>query len=150
MMAINCPLEYESVNSRLRTAAMSDVVDWLMVRTPEGLSALSDATRADPKALTASMTGLQSNNLFSAVRSLGVPFLLDYGLNDPVIFPPSQNKADTLPLHVHQVALEGAGHFPMIENPVQFNRLLTDFLALDSGMSPRELQLKEEWRRRVR
>jgi hypothetical protein len=51
---------------------------------------------------------------------------------------------------MHMMNLEGTGHFPMIDNPTQFNRLMTDFLALDSGLSPRELQLKEEWRRRVR
>ena len=50
----------------------------------------------------------------------------------------------------HQITLEGSGHFPMIDETVQFNRLLTDFLALDQGLSPRELQMKEEWRRRVR
>ena len=32
----------------------------------------------------------------------------------------------------------------------KFNRLLIDFLALDSGLSPSELELKEEWKRRVR
>jgi len=37
----------------------------------------------------------------------------------------------------------------MIDETARFNRLLTDFLAIDSGMSPRELQMKEE-RRRVR
>jgi hypothetical protein len=51
---------------------------------------------------------------------------------------------------MHQVNLEGTGHFPMVDNATQFNRLLTDFLALDSGASPRELQMKEEWKRRVR
>ncbi|MDO9301595.1 MAG: alpha/beta hydrolase, partial [Anaerolineales bacterium] len=63
---------------------------------------------------------------------------------------PPQEKTDSFPNHIHQVNLEGTGHFPMIDNPTQFNRLLTDFLALDSGASPRELQLKEEWKRRVR
>jgi len=48
------------------------------------------------------------------------------------------------------VELDASGHFPMIDETGKFNRLLTDFLALDSGVSPRELQLKEEWRRRVR
>ncbi len=38
----------------------------------------------------------------------------------------------------------------MIDEAARFNRLLIDFLALDSGLSPRELELKEEWRRRVR
>jgi hypothetical protein len=51
---------------------------------------------------------------------------------------------------MHQVYLEGAGHFPMLDDAIKFNRLLTDFLALESGLSPRELQLKEEWKRRVR
>jgi hypothetical protein len=46
--------------------------------------------------------------------------------------------------------MENSGHFPMIDETMRFNRLLTDFLALDSGLSPRELQMKEEWRRRVR
>ena len=50
----------------------------------------------------------------------------------------------------HQVELDGSGHFPMIDETSKFNRLLTDFLALDSGTSPRDLQMKEEWRRRVR
>jgi len=38
----------------------------------------------------------------------------------------------------------------MLDEPSQFNRLMTDFLALSSGESPRQLQLKEEWKRRVR
>jgi hypothetical protein len=38
----------------------------------------------------------------------------------------------------------------MMDDAGTFNRLLTDFLALESGLSPRELQLKEEWKRRVR
>jgi pimeloyl-ACP methyl ester carboxylesterase len=151
MMAINCPLEYDSVNARMRTATMSELVDWLAARTPEATSALSDASKADPQAVSASMAGLQgNNNLFAGVRDLGVPCLFVYGPNDPAVTMPSQEKTDAFPNHMHQITLEGAGHFPMVDNPTQFNRLMTDFLALDSGVSPRELQMKEEWKRRVR
>jgi hypothetical protein len=38
----------------------------------------------------------------------------------------------------------------MLDEPSKFNRLLSDFLALGSGEYPRQLQLKEEWKRRVR
>ena len=48
MMAINCPLEYDSVHARMRTANMPELVDWLAARTPEATSALSDASMADP------------------------------------------------------------------------------------------------------
>ena len=150
MMAINCPLEYDSINARMRTAGMTELVDWLAARTPEATSALADASKADPQAVSASMAGLQANNLLAGVRDLGVPCLFVYGPNDPAVTMPTQEKTDTFPNHMHQISLEGAGHFPMIDNPTQFNRLLTDFLALDSGESPRELQMKEEWKRRVR
>jgi hypothetical protein len=51
---------------------------------------------------------------------------------------------------MHQINLQNSGHFPMIDETATFNRLLIDFLALESGLSPRELELKEEWKRRVR
>ncbi len=150
VMAINCPLEYEALNARMRTAPATELVEWLTSRTPEALAALSDASKVDPKAVSASMLGFQANNLFEGVRNLGIPSLFVYGANDPAVTLPTQEKTDALPLHMHQINLEGAGHFPMVDNSTQFNRLLTDFLALDSGVSPRELQLKEEWKRRVR
>jgi pimeloyl-ACP methyl ester carboxylesterase len=151
MMAINCPIDYASINARMRTAPIPDLVDWLATRTPEAIAALSDASKVDLQAVSASIAGLQANsNMFAGIRDLGVPSLFVYGPNDPAISMPSQERTDSFPGHMHQVILEGTGHFPMIDNPTQFNRLLTDFLALDSGASPRELQLKEEWKRRVR
>lgn len=150
MMAINCPMDYDAINARMRTSSMPELVDWLGSRTPESISALADAPKADLQAVTASMAGFQSGNLFSSIRDFGVPSLFVYGPNDPAISMPAPEKTDTLPGHMHQINLEGTGHFPMIENQSQFNRLLTDFLALESGISPRELQLKEEWKRRHR
>lgn len=149
VMAINCPLEYDMLHARMKTDSPSALVDWLSSRTPEALAALSDASKTDPKALAASMESFQANNLFGGVRDLGVPCLFVYGGSNPAVPLPSQEKF-SLPMHMHQIVLEGVGHFPMLDNPQQFNRLLTDFLALDSGISPRELQLKEEWKRRVR
>jgi pimeloyl-ACP methyl ester carboxylesterase len=152
MMAINCPLEYSAVSTRMRTAtAIPELVDWLSARTPEAMSALSDASKVDPQAVSASMAAIQANaNMFANVRDLGVPCLFVYGPNDPAVTMPSQEKIDSFPNHMHYLSLEGTGHFPMLDNSNQFNRMLTDFLALDSGASPREMQLKEEWKRRVR
>jgi len=151
IMAINCPIDYSSINARMRTAAVPELVDWLSTRTPEANAALSDASKVDLQAVSASMAGLQANNnMFAGIRDLGVPCLFVYGSNDPAVTMPPQEKTDSFPNHMHQVNLESAGHFPMIDNPTQFNRLMTDFLALDSGISPRDLQLKEEWKRRMR
>jgi pimeloyl-ACP methyl ester carboxylesterase len=148
MMAVSCPLDYAAVNSRMRTASPAELTDWLSSRTPEATTALVDAAKADPQAITASMVGLQSNNIFTNFRALNIPCLLVYGDKDPGIVTPDEDFS--LSTMTHQVGLENSGHFPMIDESVKFNRLLTDFLALDSGLSPRELQMKEEWRRRVR
>jgi pimeloyl-ACP methyl ester carboxylesterase len=150
IMAVNCPLHPNSLHSRLQTASLNDLVDWLGSRTPEYNTALADALKADPKAIPPSIEGLSTNNFFVTVRQLGIPTLLVYGQNDPLVTMPTFDESMTLPLMIQQIVLEDTGHFPMIDQPVRFNRLLTDFLALDSGMSPHELQLKEEWKRRVR
>lgn len=149
MMVINCPMEYDAINTRMRTAPSAELADWLTGRAAEAMSALTDASKVDPKAVAASVESLQADNLFPSIRNLGVPCLFVYGSNTPAITIPSQDN-NNLPMHMHQINLEGSGHFPMLDNPAQFNRLLTDFLALESGISPKELQLKEEWKRRVR
>lgn len=148
VMAVNCPLSFDAVSSRLRTNSPVELSDWLSNRTPESATALSDAPKADIKAITASLAGFQADNLFGNFRNVNVPCLLVYGEKDPAITIPTYEAATST--FTHQIVLEGSGHFPMIEETIKFNRLLTDFLALDSGISPSELQLKEEWKRRVR
>lgn len=151
IMAVNCPLNYEAINARLKNAATAELIEWLAVpRTPEMTAALADASKADPQAVSVSIAELQANNLFAAIHSHTIPCLLVYGSNDPSLTIPAHENEDSLPLHIHQINLEGTGHFPMLNDATRFNRLLTDFLALDSGISPRELSLKEEWKRRVR
>ena len=148
LMAVSTPLDYAAVHTRLRAAPPSELIDWLANRSSEATAALVDAPKADIQAIAASMVGLQSNNIFTTFRNTNIPCLLVYGDKDPAITTPDEDFS--LSTMTHQIELEGSGHFPMIDETSKFNRLLTDFLALDSGLSPRELQMKEEWRRRVR
>jgi pimeloyl-ACP methyl ester carboxylesterase len=150
MMAVNCPLYYDSINARLRTSSLPDLINWLGSKAPEATTALADASKADPQAITDSIISFQSNGLFGKMRDTQIPCLLVYGQNDPAIPAPPADNSISLPHMMHHVVLESSGHFPMIDETARFNRLLTDFLALDSGVSPRELQLKDEWKRRVR
>ena len=148
IMAVSCPLDYAAVNIRMRTSSPSELVDWLSSRTPEANTALVDASKADPQAISASFVYMQANSIFDSFRSRNIPCLLVYGDRDPSITTPDEEFS--LSTMTHQIELEGSGHFPMLDETIKFNRLLTDFLALESGLSPRELQMKEEWRRRVR
>jgi len=148
VMAINFPLNYEAVNARLRVPNMQDLTDLMSSRSPDAAAALLDAPKSDPQAVSASLAGLQASDLFASIRNLLTPCLFVYGESDPLIAPPQPDRS--LPMHMRQINLENIGHFPMLDNPNQFNRLLTDFLTLPSGASPAELQMKEEWKRRVR
>jgi pimeloyl-ACP methyl ester carboxylesterase len=150
LMAVSSPLDISSVNARLLTAGPGELVDWLSSRTPEALGALADAPKSDQRAVAASINSFQMNGLFGEFRSVQVPCLLVYGQNDPSIRVPQPESALPLGSHIHQINLEDSGHFPMLDESTKFNRLLTDFLALESGLSPSELQLKDEWKRRVR
>jgi len=150
LMAISTPLEATAISPRWLNASLPDLVNWLTTRSPEIREALSDALRADPQALAASLQTTSFPRLFNEMLQRRIPCLLVYGEEDPAIFAPSLEQVVSLPSYVHQIVLEEAAHFPMLEQPARFQRLLLDFLALPSGDSPRELQLKEEWHRRVR
>ncbi len=150
LMVVNCPIDVKAVHNRLRTAPLTDLVDWLSGRTPDAQTALTDAIKADPAAISASMNGIRLEEVFEQVKQQRTPCLLVHGQGDPAVAMPSMEQVMALPHFMHHIVLEGSAHFPMIDETAKFNRLLTDFLALDSGLSPRELQLKEEWKRRVR
>lgn len=150
IIAVSAPLYFDSINTRMRSSSLQDLINWLGSKAPEATAALADASKADAQAITDSISNFQSNDLFTKMRETQIPCLLVYGQNDPAIPAPPVDTTITLPHMMHHFVLESSGHFPMIDEAARFNRLMTDFLALESGASPRELQLKDEWKRRVR
>jgi pimeloyl-ACP methyl ester carboxylesterase len=150
VMAISLPLSDVQVSPRLRTTAPADLAEWLLGRTPLTEPVLTDAPKADQRAISASLIGLSAENLREAANHLPTSCLLVNGQNDPAVLSPDLDMLISLPEFAHAVTFEQSGHFPMLDEGSKFNRLLFDFLSLPSGDSPRQLQLKEEWKRRVR
>ncbi|MCI0520211.1 MAG: alpha/beta hydrolase [Chloroflexi bacterium] len=150
LMAIGLPFDLLAVNPRLRASSPAELADWLLGRSPSTEAAYSDAPRADPQAIAVSLQNLPALNAPELLARLAAPTLLVHGQNDPAVTPPSAERLAELPEQAHAIAFESSGHFPMLDEPSKFNRLLNDFLSLASGETPRHLQLKEEWKRRVR
>lgn len=158
VMLVDCPLDISAVHSRLGTASPADLTDWLLEKNAVMVAqsatitepARIEAPKADPQAILTSLKGLNGDGFKPMLNRMSIPCLLVHGQNDLVITAPDNDRLESLPAHFHQVVLEQSGHFPMLDESARFNRLLTDFLALVSGESPRQLQLKEEWKRRVR
>lgn len=144
------PLGQYAINPRLRSMQINELVDWLLSRVPGTDAARTEAPKTDVKAIVASLDGIQLMNTLESTQSLITPCLLVFGANDPAVQTPTPEILDNLPEQAHYILFEQSGHFPMFDEASKYNRLLADFLALASGESPRDLQLKEEWKRRIR
>lgn len=150
VMAVGYPMDESRVNNRLRSASPVELADWLLEKSTLTEPVLTDAPKTDPQAIALSLSDLSSTEVQGASRNLKTPCLLVNGVNDQAVAPPDLDLMLMLPEQTHAVVFEQSGHFPMLDEGSKFNRLLIDFLSLPSGESPRQLQLKEEWKRRVR
>jgi len=151
ILGVSLPENNQSLNARLSSSPPVELADWLLSRSADSEPARTEAPKADVRAIQLSLSSLQRVDLNALTRNISPPCLLVYGQNDPAITVPAvQDQPSTLPEHMHQIVFESSGHFPMLDESSKFNRLLADFLSLNSGVSPRQLQLKEEWKRRVR
>jgi pimeloyl-ACP methyl ester carboxylesterase len=151
LIAIGLPNAQHPLSPRLSSASPPELAEWLVDRTPAGDAVRQEIHKTDPRAIQASLADLQNLDLPGLARDLATPCLLVYGQNDPLIEGSAvQDLPTDQPELTHQIVFENSGHFPMLDEGLKFNRLVADFLALSSGVSPRQLQLKEEWKRRVR
>jgi len=151
LLAISMPDGSQVIHPRLNTTTPAELADWLLARSPDSSAARAEAPKTDARAIQLSLADLVGADLSTLTQRLETPSLLVHGQNDPAI-PPSVSADPffSYPEHIHQIIFESSGHFPMLDEPSKFNRLLSDFLALASGVTPRQLQLKDEWKRRVR
>jgi pimeloyl-ACP methyl ester carboxylesterase len=150
IMAIGFPLENDRIHTRLGSAPPTDLADWLLDRSPAHEAAKNEVPKADHQALQYSLEDFGQFDLLDISLRMRTPSLWVFGQKDPAIGLPPYEYASAMPDHVHQIVFEDSGHFPMLDQASKFNRLMADFLALSSGESPQNLQLKEEWKRRVR
>lgn len=150
VMLTGFPVSNSAVNPRLRSAPASELTDWLLGKVPGADAARIEAPKSDQGAIRTSLDNLQEFNLLDLSMQLKTACLYVHGQNDPAVEVPSIEQLASLPEMTHQVVFESSGHFPMLDEPSKYNRLLFDFLSLPSGESPRQLQLKEEWKRRIR
>jgi pimeloyl-ACP methyl ester carboxylesterase len=150
VMAISIPHGESMINSRLRSYTPAERTEWLLGKDMSAEAARIEAPKADDRAILASLNRLPDLDLRELSITISIPCLFVHGQSDPAVTPPGFDELLGLPEHTHHILFEQSGHFPMLDESTKFNRLLADFLALSSGMSPRQLQLKEDCKRRVR
>lgn len=150
VMAVSIPHGKGMLHPRLRTSGPTELAEWLLGKEATAEAAKTEASKADPRAVQDSLEALPGLDLHQLTTHSSIPCLFVHGQTDPAVTPPGFEELLGLPEHTHHTLFEGSGHFPMLEESNKFNRLLADFLNLPSGTTPRQLQVKEEWKRRVR
>ncbi|OJX45975.1 MAG: hypothetical protein BGO78_03560 [Chloroflexi bacterium 44-23] len=150
IMAIACPTR----ESQLEENALEkgDQISQKLVKdgleTNENL--LADAKKND---LAAALITFSHETFIESAQSFEIPVtesLFVYGRQDPFVKCPKAEDFENLTDRQHLLVFEQSGHFPFLEESSKFNRLLGEFLTLTPGTELRDLQLKEEWKRRIR
>ncbi len=106
-----------------------------------------DTDKLDQAAVEQSMDSMESLDLRDALTQFYTHALVVYGEKDEFIDPAQADifadKAATAQVFI----LDNCRHFPFLDEPSKFHRLLKDFLASELGQV---LAVKEEWKRRYK
>ncbi|MBN1231163.1 MAG: alpha/beta hydrolase [Anaerolineales bacterium] len=151
VMTIGFPLKQGDINPRLETDSSDVLMDWLLSQSPDFSPVRSEVQKLDLKSIRTSYKESLDLDLASISHLEDtISHLMVCGQSDPLVMPFKEETTIRYPGTTQMMVFQQAGHYPMIDQKNQFNRLLIDFLALDPGVTPRVLQFKEEWIRRVR
>jgi pimeloyl-ACP methyl ester carboxylesterase len=154
LVAVSMLLQAQGVDERLLGLAyhplLAKFANWRQpLHYPEVQAELEKADRA---AVQESLRSITPDKLSDQMQSLSerpqLRFLLIYGGKDHLVDPTPARQMNGHRPNVRAIGLAEATHFPMLDEPTKFQRLLKDFLELEDDLSA--LSIKEEWHRRMR
>jgi len=150
LMVVSFPMGTQSANPRLQTLSPADSADWLLGGNQPNTESREDAKKTDPQAITTALDQYNEVNWHQLINRVPVSSIWIHGEHDQAISKPTSEQLNYLPEEAQFLKFSGSGHYPMLDEPSKFNRLLTDFMRLSPGEDPRQLEIKPIWKRRVR
>lgn len=150
MMVVSFPMGIQNADSRLGSQAPIDSAIWLFGNDAMYLNSREDAKKADLVAISKSLDEFREVDWRQLINRLSIPSLWVYGKNDQAVGYPGDEQFKLLPGRSNFYLFEHSGHYPMLDEPGKFNRLLTDFINLPPGDDPSLVEIKETWKRKVR
>ena len=150
LMVVSFPMGIQSTNSRLQTLSPAASADWLLGGNPPYNESREDAKKTDHQAITTALEQYKDVNWRQLINRVPVASLWIHGNHDQAISNPTNEQLTHLPEFAQFLNFSESGHYPMLDEPSNFNRLLTDFIHISPGEDPRNLEIKSIWKRRVR
>lgn len=151
VLAVGLPITPDGINRKLLTAGPNDALArqfWHRQRPyPEVEMGLGQTAK---NAIALTIQSVARLNLRDTLDEVDAPVLTVYGDKDNVIDPTQADQLEENLYAARAIVLQGTRHFPMLDETTKFNRLLRDFMDIESPEELQELTVKQEWRRRTR
>ena len=149
VLAVSVPLLGEDVTAPLaRLTASPTALRRLAARRAGFAEIKLEVGKTDAEAVVHTVQWILERDLRPLLPDQPTPVLLLHGEGDPLVRPPQAEWLAGLDENLRFIGLTEAEHFPMLEERAKFNRLLAEFL--EAGGDLGSLQVKAEWRRRLR
>jgi pimeloyl-ACP methyl ester carboxylesterase len=149
VVGVSVPMTSAAVSRQLSgLSGNGDALARLVARRAKFSEVEMEVHKTDSVAVTRSVNSVMTVDLRRVLPPVDVPVLLVHGRDDPLIRPPQREWLQGCGDSTRVILVDGAHHFPMLEERTKFNRLLKSFL--ESGDNLASLELKEEWQRRLR
>jgi pimeloyl-ACP methyl ester carboxylesterase len=149
IVTVALPLSQDHINGQLTGKSATAILDYSMNKFGGHPEVIMGLEKTDDGALDESVIQFGDLNPAGDLSQVQCPVLLVYGERDGLIIQPT-SEMDQQPqgeANRHVVILEGCSHFPMLEKPAVFNRLIREFMNdIDYG----SVAPKEYWQRRMR
>lgn len=151
LLAVSLPITGEAISVKALTLD-SGAIFGRFFQPPEYRPVIQEMEKTAKDAVETSVQSVMELDLRHDIERIDTPLLVVYGDKDNVINPTQADLLEDTDANARLMALDGARHFPMLEERSKFNRLLIDFLELDLSCNGglNSLRFKEEWRRRTR
>lgn len=150
VLLIAYPFQKISINDPNREELLSELNAFFPDGIQQNENFQYEINKTDWNAVQFGFPNKEEIEVVASLQTIEPSCLFVHGRHDPIVTVPSSDTIERIPDKHHVIIFEQSAHYPMLDESSKFNRLLGDFLALENGESLKYLQLKEEWKRRVR
>lgn len=149
IIVVSPPDDIAFVNDALGSSLDATIVARQLNLNSQHQVILSEIPRTDTLVIPSTIEQLKNYSLAESIREVQCPVLLVDGERDPVVGDRSHklDRLFDLSQQVNSIKLDRSEHFPMIEQPAVFNRLLKEFIQ---GRDLSAITPKDYWKRRTR
>lgn len=149
LVLVSLPVSGACINGQLRSMDTQGFPNRQLGKSDLHQEVTIEAHKSDRVAVNLTARELMECNFETELLEPPFPVLMISGEQDTVVSRPEVDLRDDRPEGVttFAVILPDCGHFPMLDNPAVFNRLIQDFIH---GEDHENLGPKQYWQRRTR